>query len=141
MWKTPMTFSARTIEMAVQYVQPEEFTQLWEQVLLSVRDRLGSQQAFDTWFRPIVPREMSPQSVELEVPNAFFVDWIHEHHLPTPRQGFTDILGQSPEFRFAAREPDPSPAPANAPRPSEDIVAPATTGSFVASSRATSAAA
>ena len=53
--------------MAVQPVQPEEQTRLWEQVLLSVKSRLASHQAFETWFRPIVPREMSPQLVDLEV--------------------------------------------------------------------------
>ena len=106
--------------MAVQQVQPEEITRLWEQVLRSVRSRLDSQQTFETWFRPIVPREVGPQFVELEVPNAFFVDWIHEHHLSTLRQSLCDVLGASPEIRFAPRSPDaaaitpvtPRPAPA-----------------------------
>ncbi|MGH9198712.1 MAG: DnaA N-terminal domain-containing protein, partial [Acidimicrobiia bacterium] len=60
--------------MALQPVQPEEITRLWAQVLLSAKSRLESHQAFDTWFKPIVPRELGPQTVELEVPNAFFVD-------------------------------------------------------------------
>src|SRR5262245_12670596 len=54
--------------MAVSYMQPETTTQLWEQVLEAVRSRLASQQAYDTWFRPVVPRHLSPQIVELEVP-------------------------------------------------------------------------
>src|SRR5258705_12932728 len=66
--------------MAVSIMQPETITQLWEQVLEAVRERLGNQQACDTWFRPIVPRHLSSQSVELEVPNALYTDWIHEHH-------------------------------------------------------------
>ena len=90
--------------MAVQQSQPEEITRLWEQVLSSVQGRLGSHQAFDTWFRPIVPREISPQVVELEVPNAFFVDWIHEHHLPTLRLGLNEVLGTIPKSDSATRE-------------------------------------
>src|SRR5690349_22966047 len=92
--------------MAVTPVQPEELTQLWEQVLEAVRSRLGTQQAYDTWFRPIVPRHLSPEIVDLEVPNAFFVDWILEHHLGALRLSLEEVLGHSPEVRFVAREQD-----------------------------------
>ena len=90
--------------MAVQHVQPETITQLWEQVLQSVRGRLESPQAFETWFKPIVPREISPQRVDLEVPNTLFVDWLHEHHLPALRLSLADVLGVDPEVRLTARE-------------------------------------
>jgi chromosomal replication initiator protein len=95
--------------MAVLPVAPDQVASVWEQVLLKVRDRLTSSQAFDTWFRPIVAREFGPQSVDLEVPNAFFVDWIHEHHLTLLRQAFAEVLGGCPEIRFSAREPLPLP--------------------------------
>lgn len=100
--------------MAVQPALPEERTHLWEQVLVSVRGRLGSHQAFDTWFKPIRPRELGPRLVDLEVPNAFFVDWIHEHHLSTLRVALHEVLGTTPRVRFTPRElvaPAP-PAPA-----------------------------
>src|SRR5438552_10972432 len=92
--------------MAVTNMHPEVVTQLWEQVLEAVRGKLGSQQAFDTWFRPIVPRHLSPQNADLEVPNAFFVDWIHEHHLKTLKQCCAEVLGGVPDIRFSAREQD-----------------------------------
>ncbi len=95
--------------MAVQPVQPEDQSRLWEQVLLSVMGRLGSRQAYDTWFKPIVPRELSSRLVDLEVPNAFFVDWIHEHHLSTLRLALHDVMGVTPEVRFTPREPAAAP--------------------------------
>lgn len=97
--------------MAVQPALPEERTHLWEQVLVSVRGRLGSHQAFDTWFKPIRPRELGPRLVDLEVPNAFFVDWIHEHHLATLRLALHDVMGATPEVRFTPREPAHAPLP------------------------------
>jgi chromosomal replication initiator protein len=107
------------LEMAALPVAPDQVAIVWEQVLLKVRDRLTSSQAFDTWFRPIVAREFGPQSVDLEVPNAFFVDWIHEHHLTLLRQAFAEVLGDCPDIRFSAREPLPIAAreAAAAPRP------------------------
>jgi len=106
--------------MAVSYVQPETITQLWEQVLETVRTRLGNQQAFETWFRPIVPRHLSPQTVELEVPNTFHIDWITEHHDATLRDSLASVLGAVPDVRFATREPErleQSAAPASAAPP------------------------
>src|SRR5262252_8191157 len=100
------------LEMDVLPVTPDQVNGVWEQVLLKVRERLTSSQAFDTWFRPIVAREFGPQSVDLEVPNAFFVDWIHEHHLHHLREAFADVLGDCPDIRFSAREPLPPPASA-----------------------------
>lgn len=116
--------------MAVLPVQPEEQTRLWEQVLLSVKAQLTSHQAFDTWFRPIVARELSPQLVDLEVPNAFFVDWIHEHHLNTLRHALHEAFGTTPEIRFTPREPialpsQPVPAQPSAPEVRATTAAPA----------------
>ena len=107
--------------MASQSTQLEETSQLWGQVLAAIQDRLGSRQTFDTWFKPIQPLTLGPQTVELEVPNAFFVDWIHEHHLNTLREILGSILGQAPEIHFTTREASPPPGvPARAedPRPS-----------------------
>src|SRR5262245_26862706 len=102
------------LEMAALPVAPDQVAGVWEQVLLKVRDRLTSDQAFETWFRPIVAREFGPHAVDLEVPNAFFVDWIHEHHLSHLRAAFTYVLGGCPEIRFFAREPISPPAFARA---------------------------
>ena len=92
--------------MAVSDMHPETLTQLWEQVLEAVRDRLGSQQAYETWFHPVVPRHLSPQSVELEVPNSLFSDWIQQHHFGALREALKVVLGAEPEVRFVAREQD-----------------------------------
>jgi chromosomal replication initiator protein len=113
--------------MAVQNPAPEEIRRLWDQVLHSVKSRLESPHAFATWFNPIVPREIGQQVVDLEVPNAFFVDWIHEHHLSTLRRSLAEVLGANPEIRFSTSDAtlvppaapvriEPNPVPASATR-------------------------
>ena len=86
--------------MAVRSAPSEEIGLLWGQVLESIEARIGSHQAFETWFKPIVPRLLSPEVVELEVPNAFFIDWLHEHHLPLLQSGLRAALGAMPQVRF-----------------------------------------
>jgi chromosomal replication initiator protein len=92
--------------MAVVPGQLTDTDRLWAQILEDVLKRVGSRQAFDTWFKPIVPLEISAEVVELEVPNLFFVDWIHEHHLATLQASLAEILSASPAVRFTAREAD-----------------------------------
>ncbi|MFI5370116.1 MAG: chromosomal replication initiator protein DnaA [Candidatus Eisenbacteria bacterium] len=102
--------------MALTPIAPDETTRLWEQVLCTVKGAIESQQAFDTWFRPIVPLRLDSALVELEVPNPFFVDWIHEHHLPALERALAETLGAPPEVRLTAREGhDPLPLPWRAP--------------------------
>jgi chromosomal replication initiator protein len=91
--------------MSAQPTLPEVTTHLWGQVLIAVQTRLETQQAFDTWLKPIVPLTLSPQIVELEVPNPFFIDWIHQYHLTSLRQSLREVFGTDPEIRFIAREP------------------------------------
>ena len=93
--------------MASQPLQSEEAQRLWADVLATVENRLDNRQTFETWFKPISATTISPQLVELEVPNPFFVDWIHEHHLPMLRLGFLDVIGHEPEIRLSAREVEP----------------------------------
>jgi len=115
--------------MSAQPTLPEVTTHLWGQVLTAVQTRLETQQAFDTWLKPIVPLTLSPQVVELEVPNPFFIDWIHQYHLPSLRLSLREVFGTDPEIRFIAREPSPAgavadPLPATRLTPSEPAVAP-----------------
>src|SRR5438105_8741204 len=86
--------------MASQSTQLEDAGRLWEEVLAVVQGRIGSQQAFETWFKPIQPLRLSSREVELQVPNSFFVDWIHQHHLAGLREALSAVLGESPEVRF-----------------------------------------
>lgn len=38
-------------------------------------------QPFATWFKPIRPISSNDETIELEVPNSFFLEWIKEHYL------------------------------------------------------------
>ena len=110
--------------MAPQPMILEETTRLWDQVLTSVKARIESPQAFETWFRPIQPLHLDLESnrVDLEVPNPFFVDWIHEHHLPALLAGLHEVLGAPPVVRLLPRETTAGDRPA---MPRVEVAAPA----------------
>ena len=89
--------------MVSQSTQLEETSRLWGEILGAVQGRLGSQQTFETWFKPIQPIRLGPHAVELEVPNSFFVDWIHQHHLSALREVVAEVLGEDREIRLSTR--------------------------------------
>ena len=75
----------------------------WESILLALRPLLPSEQAFETWFRPLRPRQVGSDLIELEVPNLFFVDWIQEHYLSPLTEAVRAVLGNETQIRFAIR--------------------------------------
>ena len=52
---------------------------IWESSLLMLKKTLPSH-AVGAWFEPIMPKEMRGNVIKLEVPNAFFCDWIDSHY-------------------------------------------------------------
>lgn len=62
---------------------------LWNNCLKDVNRHI-SPQHFATWFKPIRLLGESGGTLELEVPNRFFLDWIKEHYL----QLIEDVLGR-----------------------------------------------
>lgn len=76
---------------------------LWQGVLASLRHRV-TEQRFNTWFNPLVPKELTDSSIILEVPNPFFIDWFEEHNLPLLHQSIQEAWGRAIEIRFVVRE-------------------------------------
>ena len=83
-----------------QNVSPEFLADSWEQILEALRERLPSQQAYDTWFRPLRAQRADAEGLDIEVPNLFFVDWIQEHYLSLLVEAATKTLGAAPAIRF-----------------------------------------
>jgi len=82
-------------------VIPQAACEDWESILSALRPQLPSDQAFETWFRPLRPRVVTTDLIELEVPNLFFVDWIQEHYLNPLAEAVRAVLGNEPQLRFA----------------------------------------
>jgi chromosomal replication initiator protein len=95
-WITAITFGpTRTVPMAVDATPV-----FWNRILEEVRLRLATQQAYDTWFRPLRARRTTDAFLELEVPNLFFVEWIQEHYLDVLGESARQVLGTTPQVRF-----------------------------------------
>ena len=54
-------------------------TELWAKCLQAIEEKVQPQ-SFHTWFGPTVSRVLDPDRVVVEVPNAFFAEWLEEHY-------------------------------------------------------------
>ena len=75
---------------------------LWDRVLQRVEPKLNSQ-SFDTWLKPTQQISMVDGTLEVEVPSAFFADWITNNYLPILRESLGEVHMGELAIRFRAR--------------------------------------
>jgi len=63
-------------------------TDVWKKCLEAVKGQIPSQH-FNTWFKPINVAGINETSLELEVPNRFFLEWLKDHYLPLIQEAIT----------------------------------------------------
>jgi len=79
---------------------------LWSKVTLTLKERIGPQN-FDIWIKPIQLLSLEGERVEMEVPNRFFREWIHEHYANHIKEAFSDLTHKSIHLQFKIKN-DPA---------------------------------
>jgi chromosomal replication initiator protein len=75
---------------------------IWIKAIDSLKERIG-QQNFDIWIKPISFLSMDGESVQLEVPNRFFKEWISEHFSSHIQDVITDLTQKGCYLQFRIR--------------------------------------
>ncbi len=85
---------------------------LWEQAVETLR-RTVPPHWFDLWIRPLRPRSLTGDVLEVAVPDEFFGDQVTERCLPAIEKAVAAAAGRPVTVRFTAvpdEEPDPAAA-------------------------------
>ena len=53
---------------------------VWENCLVYIKDNIQDQ-AYKTWFEPIVPVKLENKMLSIQVPSKFFYEWLEEHYV------------------------------------------------------------
>jgi len=69
---------------------------LWRPILDEIEKRVRRQQ-FETWFRCVEPREVTPSRLTLTVPNRFYKDWLDNYYCSIIKESACAVTGESPE--------------------------------------------
>ncbi|GAA4362346.1 chromosomal replication initiator protein DnaA [Hymenobacter saemangeumensis] len=116
----------------------KDFRTVWAGCLRTIAAEIG-EQSFRTWFQPIVPVELKGNVLTIQVPSAYFYDWLEEHYVDELRRALFQELGPEGRLEYSvvvdqgneqarpktlhlpptrkAAAPDPRDRPAVAPAP------------------------
>ena len=76
--------------------------ELWQSALNQFRTQFNNQD-FDAWIRPIVCTEVNDQEIHLEVPHAFFEEWIRDRYLDTIEETLSALCQRPCTVAFSHR--------------------------------------
>ena len=68
-------------------------TSVWNNCLEFIKDNI-SDQAYKTWFQPIMAVKLNDKSLSIQVPSKFFYEWLEEHYVDLLKVSLTKEIGQ-----------------------------------------------
>jgi chromosomal replication initiator protein len=77
---------------------------LWEDVLSILKPQMNDE-SFDLWFRPIKALSMEAGRLVLQVPNAFFADWLRDHYQARIESLLREHSGEAISLSFSVLRP------------------------------------
>mgnify|MGYP001323582228 CR=1 FL=1 len=66
---------------------------VWNNCLSFIEDNIQPQ-AYNTWFKPIIPVKVSDKVLSIQVPSKFFYEWLEEHYIKILKLALTKELGK-----------------------------------------------
>ncbi len=72
---------------------------VWNNCLSFIKDNI-QEQAYKTWFEPIVAVELNNNSLSIQVPSKFFYEWLEEHYLKLLKVSLTKELGSQAKLLY-----------------------------------------
>jgi len=77
----------------------KEAKSIWERCLSIIKDHV-TEQAFITWFKPIVPLELKDGKFIIQVPSQFHYEWLEEHYRSLMEAALMQISGEKMRFTY-----------------------------------------
>jgi chromosomal replication initiator protein len=71
----------------------------WAECLEIIKDNIN-EQAFSSWFAPIVPLRIEGNTLIVQVPSQFFYEWIEEHYYDLLRNSLTRVMGSKVNLQY-----------------------------------------
>jgi len=77
----------------------EEYKTAWEKCLNVIQDNVPSS-SFKTWFEPIVPVKLNEKVLTIQVPSAFFYEYLEEQFIDILRKTLRMVLGNGAKLEY-----------------------------------------
>jgi len=77
----------------------EDYKTAWEKCLNVIQDNVPSS-SFKTWFEPIVPVKLNEKVLTIQVPSAFFYEYLEEQFIDILRKTLRMVLGNGAKLEY-----------------------------------------
>jgi chromosomal replication initiator protein len=77
--------------------------EIWNKVLALVSEKI-SEKSFDIWLKPLQLKQMDQNTVEIEVPNKFFKDWVTDNYLVLIREALQQLTNRTYSLNISIKE-------------------------------------
>ena len=77
----------------------ERHISVWENCLRFIEQNIEPQQ-FDIWFKPIRPVSFVNSELTIEVPSAFFMEWLENYYLNIIKAALKKEIGASAQLKY-----------------------------------------
>lgn len=77
----------------------EEYKTAWDKCLNIIKDNVPNS-SFKTWFEPIVPVKLNERVLTIQVPSAFFYEYLEEQFIDILRKTLRMILGNGAKLEY-----------------------------------------
>jgi len=72
---------------------------VWNNCLEFIKDNI-QEQAYKTWFEPILPVKLDDNILSVQVPSKFFYEWLEEHYVKLLKIALTKELGKEAKLVY-----------------------------------------
>jgi hypothetical protein len=99
--KQPTVIQPSIAEVSVVSVinKPTEVSTIWAKCLQFIGSKVN-QDAFCTWFIPIIPIKLEGNKLCLQLPSMFFYEQLEENYITILEEMLDDILGQGGQLEY-----------------------------------------
>ena len=77
----------------------DNHVEIWNKCLSVIKDNV-TEQAFKTWFDPIVPVSLSDNVLTLQVPTQFCYEYLEEHYIDHLRTAIKRFVGPKGKLAY-----------------------------------------
>lgn len=73
--------------------------EVWKKTLLILKDFI-KEQTFNTWLEPTEGVSLKGNTLQVDVPNQFFIDWIEDHYRSDIYEALKSVVGEDIKIRY-----------------------------------------
>lgn len=77
-----------------------EAANVWNTCLKIIAEHI-SKQSYETWFKPIKALDLKAKTLNIQVPNQFFYEWLEEYYLDILKKAIKQTLGEKGRLQYS----------------------------------------